>query len=569
MSRRWHPHLALLLSVPLSMGLACAGSGERDSTFDESPQAQSEEAGADTLAAALERAWADAGVEPSPLADDAEFIRRASLDLIGRVPTQGEVERFLASDRADKRAALLDALLASEAFAEHWAALWTDELLTKDKKGRRLAGEALEGYFAEALTDNRPWSQVLRELLEGEGELRDQPELAYIASRNLRGQNKSEAVAELSSTTARVFLGSRIECAQCHDHPYVSEFTREDFWAQAAFFGRTRLEIDKDKDKPDSELMGDPAMAAGAKQKAKEKKKKNLEVRVGERRKGELRVALGGDEDPRKQAITPRFLGAADTRLDEQRPRRKQLAELIIADDRFAEATVGWVWTRLLGSGIVEPWDELLSPRERPELLSILASDFRASDHDLRALIREIALSPAYQRSSAGPQQSERDIARAEASFARARVRPLSAEQLFASLLTVTALEQVGGRNFRRAVRAKKEAALREYEFVFNDDEMAAADGFAGNVPQALLMLNGGLTNQGVVAREGSSLDRILSEEASVDARLEDLWLTVYGRPPRAEELDFGREAVGSQRREDWEDLMFAMIYSSEFSSNH
>ena len=250
--------------------------------------------------------------------------------------------------------------------------------------------------------------------------------------------------------------------------------------------------------------------------------------------------------------------------------RRAQLVTAIVGDPRFAEATVGQVWTRLLGRGIVEPWDDLLDSDARPELLVLLAAEFRASNHDLRALIRRVVLSQAYQRSSVGPQTDPASIAAAEAAFARAVVRPLSAEQLFASVITVTGLEQVESRAFRRLVRQRREQALLEYQFVFSDDEMADADAFSGNVPQALLLLNGALTNQGVVARSGGSLDRILAAEQTTDARLTSLWLTVYGRSPSADELALGRATVGDGSRVgDWEDLMFAMLYSSEFASNH
>jgi hypothetical protein len=530
----------LLLAL---MGLGgCAG---RSSSEPEPGPTQREEHSVhmSALDAELERHWADLGVEVSPLAGDAEFLRRASLDLIGRVPTRSEVEAFLAEDGEDKRARKVDALLESEEFAMHWAGIWSDALLSADARIRRIAGESLEAYFVEVLTENRSWAVVVDELLASEGQLNDSAQLGFLVGRAARGVPREELVADLSSTTARVFLGAKIECAQCHDHPYEPSFSREDFWAQAAFFGRTTVAFDRSGEGPPT-------------------------AEISERTRGELRVALGSDEDPRKRPIAPRFMGAKQESQSEDR--RAALVSAIVADPRFAEATVGQVWTRLLARGIVEPWDDLLSDGERPELLTLLAAEFRASDHDLRGLIRTIVLSQAYQRSSSGPQTDATKIAAAEAAFARAAVRPLSAEQLFASLITVTGLEQVESRAFRRLVRDRREQALREYQFVFSDDEMASADAFSGSVPQALLLLNGGLSNQGVVARSGSSLDRILAANEDTNARLEGLWLTVYGRSPSADERTLGLAAVGDgSRTRDWEDLMFAMLYSSEFGSNH
>jgi hypothetical protein len=542
---RWRIDWASLAVLVIGLFVACvdrAGPAAKPGE-DETAQAQSASAVA-RLDAELERGWAEAGIEPGPRASDAEYLRRVSLDLLGRVPSRDELARFLADEAPDKRARLVDELLEREEFASYWGRLWADRLLPGDRRARRLAGDALEGYFGEALARGRSWDRVTHDLLAGEGDLDEHPQLAFLGARPLRGNNKQDTLAELGSTTANVFLGARIECAQCHDHPYQPDFSREDFWAQTAFFGRTTVALERED---------------GA-----------VKIEVGERSRGELRVALGGDDDPRKRPIPPRFMGAEASISDSSSsPRRTQLAAAIVADPRFAEASVGWVWTQLFGRGIVEPWDDLLAAGERPPLLELLAAEFRAGGYDMRALLRTIVLSQAYQRSSAGPVESPRALAAAEAAFARAPVRPLSAEQLFASVLTVTGLEQVAGRGFRRAVRRRKQAALREYEFVFADEEMAAAEGFSGNIPQALLLLNGALTNQGVVARPGGSLDRILTEHEDVDARLEELWLTVYGRAPSPAQLELGREAVAGGREADWEDLMFAMLYSSEFTTNH
>jgi hypothetical protein len=533
-----------LLALVCSLG-GCAGQpspSERKPEIVELDTALSDEILA-RVDAELARGWAAANVEPSPLADDAEFLRRASLDLIGRVPTHAEVSRFLSNHDEDKRARAVDELLDSDGFAEHWASLWTERLIPDTRRAQRYAADELEMYLGEVLAENRSWDAVVGELLGGEGRLDQKPQLAYLGARALRGDNKQDALAELSSTTARVFLGARIECAQCHDHPYDPEFSRDDFWAQAAFFGRTFVSLERDDDE------------------------KKPTIEVGERTRGELRVAMD-DGNPRKEPILARYMGTEMSMIESDQ-RRATLAQAIVDDPRFAEATVGWVWTVLLGRGIVEPWDDLLGTTERPPLLELLAAEFRADGHDLRKLLRTIVLSQAYQRSSAGSEQASEEIANAEAVFARAQVRPLSATQLFASVMTATGLEQVDEPGFRFAVRKRQEAALREYEFVFADDEMAAADGFSASVPQALLLLNGGLTNQGVIARSGGSLDQILSASSDTDERLEDLWLTVYGRRPELDELELGRAAVARGGASEWEDLMFAMLYSSEFGSNH
>jgi hypothetical protein len=532
----------LIAAVSVSAATGCATERARGD-HESSDAGTTEPAAAGPVAsldAEIARGWASAGVEVSPLADDAEFIRRVTLDLIGRVPTHDAVAEFLADPATDKRERLVDELLASPAWAERWAELWTARLVPNDRKAMRLASNVLEDWLADELERGRAWDALVTELLTAEGDAREQPAAAFLAARALRGDKRMDAVVEATATTARVFLGSRIECAQCHDHPYVSEFSREDFWAQAAYFGRAAVKLEREDGKPSG-------------------------IELLERPRGELRVAL----DPageREQTIAPRYMGGDSVDADD---RRAALAEHIVGDPRFAEATVGWVWTQLFGRGIVEPWDDLLSTRETPPALALLAEQFRRDEHDLRGLLRTIVLSQAYQRSSKGPHTTAAEISKAEAVFARASVRPLSAEQLFASLLTATELEAVGNRGFRQTVRQRKEAALREYELVFLDDEMASADEFSGSVSQALLLLNGGVTNHAAIARSGSALDRITASSKQLEPRIEALWLTVYARKPTPAELELARAAIGDGRLDGWEDLLFAMLYSSEFTTNH
>lgn len=510
------------------------------------------DAGAARLDELLARDWQQAGITPSPAVDDAEFLRRVTLDLAGRIPTRGEVDHFLASRESDKRATLVDRLLAGEDFAAHWARQWADLLLPGDEKAEKLARAPLERHLADSLAAGRGWDRIVADLLASEGELAERPELAYVAARG-RGADKPERLAELTSTSSRVFLGSRIECAQCHDHPYASDFSQDDFWSTVALFGRMQIAIER-KERPPT-------------------------VRVSERTRGELRLALGitgasADEtDPRKQPIAPSFLGEpfADSR---EISRRSQLAARIVDDPRFAAATIGVIWTRLFGRGIVEPWDDLLGrdPSSYPPALALLGEQLRAADYDLRLVIRTIVLSEAYQRSStpAPAHAGEPERIAAEAHFARASVRGLSAEQLFESLRVATGLDEVEDRAFAKAVQQRERQAMREYAFVFADDEMASTDSFSGSVPQALLLLNGGVTNQAVRSRPGSKVDELLALH-EVDARIEALWRSAYARDPSLDERAWARGAIGPEVDDPaaWEDLLFAMLQSTEFTSNH
>jgi hypothetical protein len=247
--------------------------------------------------------------------------------------------------------------------------------------------------------------------------------------------------------------------------------------------------------------------------------------------------------------------------------RRETLARAMVGSELFAKAAVNRAWASLLGHGVVDPWDDLGGEgADHPELLDRLAAEFAAGGYDLKKLYKAIVLSDAYARSARGPESKE-----ATAEFARAPLRLLSADQLFDSLLVATGLERAGRGKFRKQVEQGKQRALREYLFVFPDDEMAEVDTDMGNVTQALLLWNGEVTNLGALALEGGVLAEILAAGGDRGARLEAMFLAAYARRPTADEaarLGAWLEAQGDGKAA-YEDLYFAMLTSTEFVTNH
>ena len=265
--------------------------------------------------------------------------------------------------------------------------------------------------------------------------------------------------------------------------------------------------------------------------------------------------------------VAPKFLGRTISIKDDQ-SRREALADAIVESDLFAKAVVNRTWASLMGRGLVEPWDELGGENDpsHPPVLEYLAAGFVRSGYDHRALLETIVLSDAYQRSSAALSPDENGTR--VAAFAQAPVRPMSAEQLFRSLMMATGVENVRGRRFKRRVDQRKRQALREYQLTFADDEMGAADAFSESVPQALLLLNGALTVRGSSASlDGTRIDRILEANPSPSARIDSLFIAVYGRHPSpTEQTQFGDVL---RTPGDFEDLMHAMLLSSEFTTIH
>jgi hypothetical protein len=527
--------------VPLVWALVVACTAHRPAPEPSSPtlirQAQASPGSAliNTYSA---RAWDAAHVTPAPPASDPEFLRRAFLDLAGRIPTEDEARRFLADKAPERRVHLVDRLLASPDYARHWTDVYLALLVGRDLRAAGGAGrQTMAPYLNKAFSENRGFDQMTRDILTSRGRLDVSGAGAFFLRH--AGDGGPEGVAAAS---ASVFLGLQIGCAQCHDHPSDSRYKQADFWGFAGYFAQSGV----------ARGMGD---GPGA-------------FIVYEKREGEAKMPQ--HDTGRSVEVPPKFLGR-EVRPQADETRREAVARAIIESDLFAKEAVNRTWADLFGRGLVDPYDDLGGEHDpaHPPLLTELSRSFAAQGYDLRWLMRAIVLSDAYGRSSSG---GTGDPAALERTFARAAVRPLQPEQLFRSLVTATGFDDVMARKLGEdAAEKKMEQALKQYLFVFGDDEMAEVDAFNGSVPEALLVFNGPMTNQGIRARGGSTLDRILRERRDPSERIESLFLTTYARPPTVDEnrhlLAYVHEKLGS--RGAYEDVFHAMLTSAEATTNH
>jgi hypothetical protein len=499
--------------------------------------------------------WAAAHVSPGPPAGDAEWLRRVTVDLAGRIPTLAEAEAFLADRAPDRRARLVDRLLASPDYAEHWADVFLDLYVGRQFRRPRLEKELdPRAYFVAAFRDNLPYDRLATDLITFTGEIRPNGPGVFLAS-HLKGAGP-EAIA---SATARLFLGVQIQCAQCHDHPYDARYKQEDFYGLVAYFARTKYKQENLAKRagnvlPSSDDMTETTMAATAGQDRDDPKdpqdKKNKDKRFFIIDKPRGQATYKKPNTTEELVAPPRFLGRE---VDPGAAPRDAVARAVVASDLFAKAAVGRFWAELFGRGIVDPWDDLGGEDDpkHPLLLRQLADDFRASGFDVRHLLRTIVLSRAYGTTSRGTGDDP-------GSFARAAVRRLTPEQLYRSLQIAT-----GSNDDDKKI----ERLLREYLFVFGDDEGAVVNALASNIPQALLLWNGEVTNQGARARPGSTLAAILNATPEPAARLRRMFLTAYARPPTAEES--ARLLPGLAATPDYENLFFALLTSTEMLTNH
>lgn len=557
--------------------------------------------------AVIDARLAAEGVAPAGRTGDEEFLRRVTLDLTGTLPTPAALAAFVADRRADKRARAVDALLADEAYAAHYADWWYKTLtgltpgvnVREGGGGRALAGlpgERFLAWLAEQLASGRSAAEWVSDLITATGRTDENPAAVYYARWDGNPNNAASAVA-------RHFLGVRIQCAQCHDHVYEETWKQTDFQGMAAFFALTRQErapeyrelqrLQREREQRAKE-MGEEAPAPrpgrppAYEGKSPEEVRRLLDARnvviVSDlpppERTGPRAARLlerAGERNPELKerlalrAVTPRFWMGPTAADVPGIPRRLLLARWVTADENplFARALVNRLWGALLGRGFVHPVDDFNSfnPPSHPEALDRLAQDFRAHGYDLKRLLRVITATQAYQRASRreGPRPDP-------ALFAVARVRPLSIEQLYGALTRATGADEVLDRRGREESRRARAAVFTAFSFVFDDDEEAEEQDFEGSIPQGLFLMNGELIHR-VIAADGrrAPLARLLAALGTDAERVEHLYRRAYARAPsppeRAQALAFLRKAGGGP--DAWEDLFWALLNSAEFMTNH
>jgi len=504
---------------------------------------------------AIDAGITSAGTTPAPQADDAALVRRLTLDLVGRIPTLGEVEGFVASTDPQKRAKLVDRLIASPGFNRHQAAQF-DAMFNPD--GERRGSGALRDYFAAALKDGKPWDKMFRELM-----LPDDADAKTKGAGEFLRARLTDA-DRLTNDVSVAFFGVNVSCAQCHDHPLVKDWTQDHFYGMKAFLARTYdaggvvaergFGIIKYKPHKGPEkaaglmfLTGSKLDDATAREMTKDEQKKEKEA---------SEAAKKTKQPPPKPAFSA----------------RAKLVEVSLAKgggEFFARSIVNRMWHRFLGAGLVNPLDQMHSenPPTHPELLAWLARDTAAHGYDLRRLIRGIVMSQVYSRGSRYPTEAAPDARL----FAVARLKPLTPMQLAASLkIAATDPAAFAGKKpdeFEKAVE-QAEAAARGFAGLI----AAPGENFQIGVGEALLFSNGDrVTKEFLTDGGGSLLGRLKTVTDPAEA-VGLLVKTAYGRPPTAAEtkaLTAYVEARADRRPEAYRQLLWALVTGPEFRFNY
>jgi hypothetical protein len=509
--------------------------------------------------AEIDRQLAKLKVPASPQADDAEFLRRAYLDLTGRIPTYQQTLAFLDSKEPDKRRKLIDELLDRPAYGEHLAAVWRPRLLPREFNVNGKGGtqrDAFIPWLAEQFNVNRGWNAIVADLLTAEGNPTTNPATAFLLAQSEMNQPRPN---KITGAVAALFWGVNLRCAECHDHPFT-HWKQRDFWGTAAFFAKVRSGGGGGKDGGGSALVEALLAATGG-------GGKKGDTAAAPAVRGSAIVIPTGSGKASGQVIPARFLGGAEATLDEKEPFRPVFAQWATAADNpyFARAAVNRIWAHFFGRGFVNPldnFDESNSP-SHPELLDRLASEFAASGFDLKHLARCIATSKTYQRTSRSVSGNEADAA----AFSHMAVKVLTPEVLFDALASLGQGGGDTGKSSGNAGKASGNGQSREqFLRAFRSDEDVPATEYLQGIPQLLRLMNASSLNRGAAV-----VDRLVSSGASREEAITTLYLTVLSRRPKAEEIELmsGYIAKCKDNREGYRGVLWMLLNSNEFAMNH
>ncbi len=537
---------------------------------------------------------------PSLLADDATFLRRSTLDATGTLPVPEAVRTFLADTRPDKRQRWIADLLERPEFNDYWTLQLADLLQNRKERDHDVRGKkgvrAFHAWLRDQIAAHRPWNLLARDILTAEGDTIAHPAIGYYVT--LVGE-KDAPESEVTDSVAQAFMGTRIGCARCHNHP-LERYTQDDFYHFAAFFSRLRLdrkepavgttvlqvqsreEFERRKQRDEQSEKMVKAEAAWLNS---EKQDQKLKDEFSQRREEYARLKRECEELARRkpatsqprthQMVEARALdrSAIDWRAGEDP--RGRLADWLTStnNEYFADAMVNRLWKHYLGVGLVEPVDDLRAsnPPSNPQLMRFLRQEFVSHGYDLRYLMGLILNSRTYQLSSETTPANEADRRYYSHYFARR----LPAEVLSDAVSQATGVPDhfEGMPVGLRAIQLPEPAVSSYFLSLFgrSDRVTACACERMGEVtlPQLLHLQNGEEIGQKIRAWDGR-LQQWIEQKLTRDEAIRELYWATVNRAPTASELEAIRQAWSEGKDEDsLKDLFWALLNAKEFAFNH
>jgi len=470
---------------------------------------------------------------PSEVCTDEEFLRRAYIDATGRLPSIEEAQRFLTDTSPNKRDLLVDALVETDDFASAWTLTLGDVLRANSKRLNATGVHKFRQWLYECVRTDMPMDQFARDLLTAKGSAYRNPAANY--------RRASRDPQDATETTAQLFLGIRIQCAKCHNHPF-ERWTQDNYYGIGAAFARIGRKPGGDTDE---------------------------EV---------IFVAKGGEvTQPRTgKQMKPHLLLKGDVDVPAEADRREVFAEWLTSPENpfFAKASVNRIWGQLMGRGIVEPVDDFRdsNPASNATLLEKLAAEFAKNSFSRKWAVKTIMKSRTYQLSSRKNQFNQND----EIYFSHANTRLLSAEQLLDAICAVTGVPEAfpGVPSGTRAVELTEPPADNYFLKIFGQPQREMAcqceRSNESNLSQALQMINGPVVHNKLRDANGR-IHQMVAANKTDDEIIEQLYLSALARKPVEKELEAAKKhiAASSDRKLAMEDVGWALLNSKEFLFQH
>jgi len=475
---------------------------------------------------------------PSGLCSDEAFIRRASIDITGMLPSEEEFTAFMSDASPDKRTKLVDELLSRKAFTELWVMKWAELLQIRTNDNNQVSYKSTLLYYnwlQEKIANNVPFNLIVQELLSSTGGTFKVPATNYyqIEKENLK----------TAENVAQVFMGMRLQCAQCHNHPF-DRWTMDDYYGFAAFF----------------------------RQIARKRAEDPREMIIYNSGGGELQHPVD------KRDMAPKFLGAATPEIKNGTDRRAVLAKWLASDENpyFSRNLANLIWSHFLGVGIIDPVDDvrISNPASNPELLDTLAKKLTEYNYDFKRLVRDICLSRTYQLETKTNESNKSDTL----NFAHATIRRMRAEVLLDALSQVTDTKNkfqglpLGARAVQIADGNTSSYFLKTFGRAERLSVCSCEVKVEPNLGQALHLLNGDATGNRL--KQGNVVGKMLEAKKTPEQIIDSLYIRAFSRRPTGTEKNqllshVTAETEAAQQREVLEDIFWALMNSKEFMFNH
>lgn len=501
--------------------------------------------------AALEKRLA---AEKTPIAgpaDDAEFVRRAYLDLHGVIPQPEKVRAFLSDQSPDKRDRLIDSLLASSAYGQHFARVWYNRMVPTTIVARRIVSPLFLDWLAERFNENRGWDTFARDLILASGERDKNPATSLFLVHLGDGENPQPDPARITASFSRMFLGVRLECCQCHNH-FFTDLKQTDFWGMAAFFTNIRA----DNVKQQSPKSTGPKLLEGVSVVLAKKSPPPISA-----------VAVIEIPETKGTKVQAKFLNGPELPTPERPLFRPALAEWVVSSKNpyFAKAAVNRMWASFFGQGLVNPVDDMRPefPPSHPEIFDLLTKEFIDSQFDLKYLARCLMSTKAYQRTST----PLGDIAQPEL-YGHMPARVMTADQLYDSLSQI--LNRPVGEHIANGGQKFKYGDTRERFRAFfpngGADENTPVPDYSHGIPQVLRLLNSSNLTDPFKAST-----KLFPPRASADTVIENLYLSTLSRFPTPNEKKTMTAFLADEpnKEKGYRDLLWVLLNSGEFLHNH